>query len=165
MPQHPNWAVAVVFVLAFGESLAFVSLILPFWAMLVAIGAIIGGTNHLNFWVIVAAAASGAALGDWLSYWLGYHYHERIQQHVAAQQLSEPDRERPRVLSQVGCVGDCARPASRGRCAPACRSRRASHRCRSCSSRFANWTSAFLWAFVLLSPGAFGMKWWFEYFT
>ena len=61
------------------KSLAFVSLVLPFWAMLVAIGAIIGGTNSLNFWVIVAAAASGAALGDWLSYWLGYHYAERIQ--------------------------------------------------------------------------------------
>ena len=43
--HYPNWAAAVVFALAFGESLAFVSLVLPFWAMLVAIGAIIGGTN------------------------------------------------------------------------------------------------------------------------
>ena len=77
--QHPNWAALVVFALAFGESLAFVSLILPFWAMLVAIGAIIGGATTWNFWTIVAAAAVGAALGDWLSYWLGYHYHERIQ--------------------------------------------------------------------------------------
>ena len=68
-----------MFVLAFGESLAFVSLILPFWAMLVGIGAIIGGTNPSQLLVIVAAAASGAALGDWLSYWLGYHYHEQIQ--------------------------------------------------------------------------------------
>ena len=77
--NYPNWAAAVVFILAFGESLAFVSLILPFWAMLVAIGAIIGGTNQFNFWLIVAAAGSGAALGDWFSYWLGYHYYERIQ--------------------------------------------------------------------------------------
>jgi membrane protein DedA with SNARE-associated domain len=31
--------------------------------------------------------------------------------------------------------------------------------------QLANWTSAFLWAFVLLSPGALGAKWWFEYFA
>ena len=31
--------------------------------------------------------------------------------------------------------------------------------------QLANWSSAFLWAFVLLSPGALGMKWWFDYFS
>ena len=30
--------------------------------------------------------------------------------------------------------------------------------------QIANWGSAFLWAFVLLSPGTFGMQWWMEYF-
>ena len=39
--QHPNWSALMVFGLAFGESLPFVSLILPFWAMLVGIGTII----------------------------------------------------------------------------------------------------------------------------
>ena len=77
--QYPNWAALVVFVLAFGESLAFISLFMPFWAMLVAIGAIIGGASSLHFWLIVLSAGTGAALGDWLSYWLGYHYHEQIQ--------------------------------------------------------------------------------------
>ena len=79
MLHNPNWAAAVVFVLAFGESLAFVSLVLPFWAMLVASARSSAAPTRLNFWVIVAAAAIGAALGDWLSYWLGYHYAERIQ--------------------------------------------------------------------------------------
>ena len=55
--HHQNWAFLVVFLLAFGESLAFISLILPFWAMLVAIGAIIGGTDSWNFWLIVTAGA------------------------------------------------------------------------------------------------------------
>ena len=116
---YPNWAAAVVFILAFGESLAFVSLVLPFWAMLVAIGAIIGGTNSLNFWAIVAAAASGAALGDWLSYWLGYHYAERIQSMWPLKNhptLIEKGRD---VLPQMGCVGDRSgpllRPAARQR--------------------------------------------------
>ena len=47
--------------------------------MLVGIGTIIGAADPLIFWTIVTAAAIGAALGDWLSYWLGYHYHEKIQ--------------------------------------------------------------------------------------
>src|ERR1051326_5065803 len=76
---HREWAAPIVFVLAFGESLAFVSLILPFWAMLVGIGTIIGAADPLIFWTIVTAAAVGAALGDWVSYWLGYHYHAQIQ--------------------------------------------------------------------------------------
>ena len=36
---HEVWAAPVVGALAFGESLAFISLLLPAWAMLVAIGA------------------------------------------------------------------------------------------------------------------------------
>ena len=79
MTLHREWAAPIVFVLAFGELLAFVSLILPFWGMLVVIGTIIGASDSLNFWAIMTAAAVGAALGDWLSYWLGYHYHEQIQ--------------------------------------------------------------------------------------
>jgi membrane protein DedA with SNARE-associated domain len=67
-----------VLFLAFGESIAFVSLILPFWGMLIAIGAMIGGYGSPEFWTILVAAAIGAALGDWVSYWLGEHYHEQI---------------------------------------------------------------------------------------
>ncbi len=74
---HQTWAAPIVFVLAFGESLAFVSLLLPFWAMLVAIGTIIG-TSSSHFILIWVAASVGAALGDWVSYWLGYHYSDKI---------------------------------------------------------------------------------------
>jgi membrane protein DedA with SNARE-associated domain len=59
-----------VFGLAFAESLAFISLVLPAWAALVGIGTLILSSG-LNFWTIWAAAAVGAALGDWLSYWVG----------------------------------------------------------------------------------------------
>ena len=31
--------------------------------------------------------------------------------------------------------------------------------------QIANWSSAFLWAFVLLSPGSWEMKWWTQYFS
>jgi membrane protein DedA with SNARE-associated domain len=67
---HEAWAAPVVFALAFGESLAFISLLIPAWAALVGIGVLISSGN-LNFWPICVAGAVGAALGDWLSYWVG----------------------------------------------------------------------------------------------
>lgn len=74
---HKQWVVPIVFILAFGESIAFVSLILPFWGMLVALGAVVG-TSGSQFWMVWLAASIGAALGDWVSYWLGFHYHAQI---------------------------------------------------------------------------------------
>jgi membrane protein DedA with SNARE-associated domain len=67
---HEVWAAPIVFVLAFGESLAFISLLLPAWAALVGIGVLIASGN-LSFWPVWVAASVGAALGDWLSYWIG----------------------------------------------------------------------------------------------
>jgi membrane protein DedA with SNARE-associated domain len=68
--QNEAWAAPVVFALAFGESLAFISLVLPAWGVLVGIGALISASG-LNVWPIWCAGALGAALGDWLSYWIG----------------------------------------------------------------------------------------------
>src|ERR1051325_11568268 len=67
---HEVWAAPIVFALAFGESLAFISLLIPAWAALVGIGVLIASGN-LNFWPIWVAGAVGAALVDWLSYWVG----------------------------------------------------------------------------------------------
>lgn len=71
---HQGWAPAIVGALAFGESLAILSLLIPATVMLVAIGALIGAAG-LDFWPIWAGAVAGAFLGDWLSYevarWVG----------------------------------------------------------------------------------------------
>ena len=64
---HEAWAAPIVFLLAFGESLAFSSLLLPAWGALVGMGMLIASGN-LSFWPVWVAAALGAALGDWLSY-------------------------------------------------------------------------------------------------
>jgi len=64
------WAVPIVFALAFGESLAFISLLIPAWGALVAIGALIDSSG-IKFWPVWVSAALGAAFGDWLSYWIG----------------------------------------------------------------------------------------------
>ena len=74
---HQAWAAPIVFALAFGESLAFISLLIPAWAALVGIGALIGASG-IPFWPVWVAGAIGAALGDWLSYWFGYTFKERI---------------------------------------------------------------------------------------
>jgi membrane protein DedA with SNARE-associated domain len=68
--DHGEWAAPIVFALAFAESLAFISLLVPAWAALVGIGALIA-SGGINFWPVWIAASIGAALGDWLSYWIG----------------------------------------------------------------------------------------------
>jgi membrane protein DedA with SNARE-associated domain len=161
--QHPNLGALIVFVLAFGESLAFVSLILPFWAMLVGIGTIIGAADPLIFWTIVSSAAIGAALGDWVSYWLGYHYAEQIQQ-------MWPLKNHPKLLENghtffkrfgvwAVVIGRFSGPLRASVPIVAGITRMPTVR-----FQLANWSSAFLWAFVLLSPGTFAVKWWKEYF-
>ena len=74
---HHTWAAPIVFVLCFAESLAFISLLIPAWAALVGIGALISASG-LNFWPIWIAGGIGAALGDWVSYWFGFRYKEQV---------------------------------------------------------------------------------------
>jgi membrane protein DedA with SNARE-associated domain len=77
LKQHEAWAAPVVFVLCFAESLAFISLLIPAWAALVAIGALIS-VGGLTFWPVLIAGSIGAALGDWLSYWVGLKLEDRV---------------------------------------------------------------------------------------
>ncbi len=159
--QHPNWAALIVFVLAFGESLAFVSLILPFWAMLVGIGSVIGAANPLLFWTIVSAAAIGAALGDWLSYWLGYHYHAQIQQMWPLNKYPKLIGNGHKFFERFGVwavvLGRFSGPLRASIPIVAGITEMPWLR-----FQIANWGSAFLWAGVLLSPGTFGMDWWLK---
>lgn len=75
--EHQAWAVPIVLLLAFGESLAFISLLIPAWGALVAIGALIG-VSGISFWPVCLAGGLGAALGDWISYWFGCKYKDRV---------------------------------------------------------------------------------------
>jgi membrane protein DedA with SNARE-associated domain len=77
LKEHEAWAAPVVFALCFAESLAFISLLIPAWAALVAIGALIS-VGGLSFWPVLIAGAIGAALGDWLSYWVGLKLEDRV---------------------------------------------------------------------------------------
>lgn len=150
---HRAWAPLIVLLLAFGESIAFVSLVLPFWGMLVALGALLGG-SMFEFVLIWVAASIGAALGDWVSYWLGAHFKNQI---AAMWPLSRYPDLLPKgqiffdkygawaiVLGRFSGPFRASVPIIAG-----------ASRMNQWMFQLANWSSAFLWAFVLLVFGDF----------
>jgi membrane protein DedA with SNARE-associated domain len=149
---HQGWAPLIVAVMAFGESLAFVSLILPFFTILIGIGALIGASDSLNFWTILVAAAIGAALGDWLSYWLGRHYHAEISRMWPLRNHPDLLPRGERFFKRWGAwavvLGRFTGPlrASVPIIAGAVQMPLTLF-------QIANWSSAFLWAAVLLTVG------------
>jgi membrane protein DedA with SNARE-associated domain len=70
---HRAWAPIVVAALAFGESIAVLSLFVPATVLLVGVGALVEA-GGLAFWPIWAGAAAGAILGDWVSYEFGRYF-------------------------------------------------------------------------------------------
>ncbi|HSP25473.1 MAG TPA: DedA family protein [Saliniramus sp.] len=73
---NSHWAPLVIGALAFGESLAVVSLFVPATVILLSIGALVAATG-LDFWSVWLGAVIGAALGDIVSYAFGYRYKHR----------------------------------------------------------------------------------------
>lgn len=74
---HQHWAIAVMFVTAFGESFAFLSLVFPGTSLLIAAGALIK-TGSLPIWPIMIGAVVGAVLGDTVSFWIGKRFGGRL---------------------------------------------------------------------------------------
>ena len=64
------WAGPIVGLLTFGESLAFVGLLIPATTLMIAIGGLIG-VGTLEPLPVFAWAVAGAILGDWVSFVLG----------------------------------------------------------------------------------------------
>jgi membrane protein DedA with SNARE-associated domain len=154
---HEAFAAPIVLVLAFGESLAFVSLLLPATVILWGVGALIGASG-MNFWPVWAAAVLGAALGDWFSYWLGYHFQEPIARLWPLSRHPDLFSRGRSFFLKWGAAGvflgrflgplRAAVPLVAGAC-----------RMRWKLFQLANWSSAMAWAFVTLGPGAFGVAW------
>lgn len=73
------WAIPLLFALAFARSLAVVALIIPGNAVLMGAGAMIAG-GYLELTPVALAIVMGAGLGNWLSYWIGHTFQDRIHQ-------------------------------------------------------------------------------------
>ncbi|AEW44238.1 hypothetical protein, DedA family [Serratia symbiotica str. 'Cinara cedri'] len=155
--QHEAWSLPVIFFLAAGESLVFLSLLLPATLILLAIGVLIG-ENDINFWPVWIVTTAGAFLGDWISYWIGHHYQYRIfsiwplSRNAQLLEYGHAFFKKWGILSIfIGrffgplraivplICGICGMPHG--------------------YFQLANITSAMLWAFSVLAPGALGIKW------
>jgi membrane protein DedA with SNARE-associated domain len=75
--DHRDLAPLVVFLLAFCESFAFVSLIVPATGILLGVGALVAAARF-DFVPIWPSAAPGAIAGDWLAYALACQYKRQI---------------------------------------------------------------------------------------
>lgn len=68
--EHGMWAAPIVGLLAFGESLAIVGLLIPATALMIATGGLLG-TGVISPIPVLSCAIIGAILGDWISYSIG----------------------------------------------------------------------------------------------
>ncbi|EAQ34701.1 DedA [Nitrobacter sp. Nb-311A] len=149
--DHQIWAAPVVLLLAFGESIAFVSLLIPAWGILVAIGAMMG-PGQINFWPVWLAGGVGAALGDWLSYWIGFTFKDRV---ASIWPLSRHPRLLPRGVAFVEKWGIPSIYIGRffGPLRATVPLAAGIFEMPSLRFQFANWTSALIWSAVLLLFG------------
>ncbi len=79
LSAHPEWAIAIIFLVAFGEALLIIGLFVPSTVVLVGAGILVG-TGKLGFWEVFTATAVGAIAGDQVSYWAGRFYGDKLKQ-------------------------------------------------------------------------------------
>lgn len=154
--DNHNWAAPIIFVLAFAESLAFISLLVPAWGVLVLLGALIQSSG-LSFWPIWIAASAGAALGDWLSYWVGDKFEHTIAKMWPLNRHPDLLPRGERFMAKWGMLGIFI-----GRFSGPLRASvplvAGILRMPYWRFQLANWASAFLWAAVILLLGDVGGK-------
>jgi membrane protein DedA with SNARE-associated domain len=76
--QHAIWAGPIMFVVSFGESFAFASLLFPGTAIMIAAGALVP-SGTLEVWPLLIGCITGATSGDAVSYWLGRRYGHLVE--------------------------------------------------------------------------------------
>ena len=76
--QHPDWALIIIFLIAFGEALLVIGLFVPSTAVLIGAGTLVGA-GKLHFWPVIIAAILGCVLGYQVSYWAGRIYGDKLK--------------------------------------------------------------------------------------
>jgi membrane protein DedA with SNARE-associated domain len=71
--SHQAFAPFVLGLMTFGESLAFVSLLLPTMTILIATGFVLAAAD-VPFWQVWIGAVCGGAIGNWVSFEIGRRY-------------------------------------------------------------------------------------------
>ena len=155
--QHEMLGSAVVFLLAFCKSFAFVSLLVPATAILFGLGGLIPVVG-IKFWPIWTAAVLGAIAGDWLAYELAFRARDYV---LAVRPLVNNPRIVARANELIGRWGMLAVfvgrffgplraivPIAAGICEMPW-----------WKFQVANVASALLWASAILTPGFLGVRW------
>ncbi len=159
--DHQIWGPPIVFALAFGESIAFLSLLVPATVILIGIGAIIGESG-IGFWPLWLAASAGAFFGDWVSYWFGWRYKDSVAHIWPLSRDPNLLLRGQRIFERWGALGvfvgrffgplRATVPLAAGVCNMPLR-----------LFQVVNLLSAMLWGFAMLAPGAFGLQWAMHY--
>lgn len=153
------WAPLIVGALAFGESVAVLSLLVPATVILVGIGALIGASG-IPFWPVVIAAAVGASLGDWVSYEVGRYFKEDAKGWWPMNRYPEQTLRAEDFLRRWG-AGAVAIGRFFGPIRAVIPLIAGTFGVNRIPFQVANVLSAIVWAFVLLAPGA-GLMTWFQ---
>lgn len=154
---HSGWGVPIIFALAFAESLAFISLLVPATVILIGVGFLIGETG-IAFWPIWLAAVAGAFFGDWISYWIGATLKHRVADYWPLSRHPDLLPRGHRFFERWGFAGvfvgrffgplRASIPLVAGICSMPF-----------LSFQLANISSALAWSAGVLAPGAFGLNW------
>ena len=80
MRANQQWAIPIVFVVAFAECVAVLSWLVPATVFFTTFRAV-AGASGLNLVPLSFAASFGAALGFWVSYWAGLVLGPRVGHH------------------------------------------------------------------------------------
>ncbi|MGQ3672880.1 DedA family protein [Xanthobacter sp. TB0136] len=154
--ENQTFAPAIVFALAFGESLAVISLFIPATVLLLAIGALVEASG-LGLFSVWLAATIGAVLGDAVSYWLGLHYKERAKTLWPLNKSPELVARAEGLFARFGiwavAIGRFFGPIRA--IVPLIAG---ILDMRHIHFQIANISSAAVWAFVMLAPGALALK-------
>ncbi len=149
---HHTWAPFIVAFIAFCESVALLSILVPATVILIGVGALVGATG-IEFWPIWLGATIGAIMGDWLSFWLGRHYKDAMYRVYPLSRYPEMITRGEAFFKKYGLGGvfvgrffgplRAVVPLIAGMCGMRMR-----------VFQMANFSSAPVWAFLLLAPGA-----------
>ncbi len=150
------WAPFIVAILCFAESLAVISFIVPATVILVGIGGLIGASGTA-FWPVWTGAVVGAVLGDWLSYWVGLHFKDRAHHIWPLSRYPDFIKRGTDFCQKWGAWG-----VFLGRFSGPLRAfvplAAGIFAMPGLLFQMANISSAMVWGFVLLAPGAIGIK-------
>lgn len=155
--EHEAWTAPIVLILAFCESVAVISLLVPATVILLAVGVLIGSTG-ITFWPVWAAAAVGAVLGDWLSYAIGLKFRHKVVHIWPLSRFPDLVPRGQAFFMRWGTAGvfmgrffgplRASVPLAAGVCGmPAL------------PFQLANLLSAIVWATGILAPGVWGTRW------